>query len=139
MTTTFKLSRALWTGIWMTLALCVVGLLFLLIPMQVSADEETARRGGGNALFRATIALSHATTISRLMSHLQFASGQGGQPEIIPLAQNNAGGNANGGAQGGSGGNGGDAAQGGLIRAGDAVSHAHALTILNTVVIRIGR
>jgi len=109
----------------------------------------------------------HASPSSNLLSHLTFASLRGGQPEETPPANDNSntggstsseqsdgengadatsaggdGGNGgnNGGTTAGNGGNGGDgggADPGGLVRAGNVVSNANALNMLNVNVIRI--
>ena len=133
------------------LGLATVGLLLLCVPARVSAAEEDAQRGGGNALARATVGIEHSNTASNLSARLLSASTHGGKPDEVPPPQDESGAlslpesanengvdNANGGATTGSGGNGGNAAPGGLIRAGSAVSSAHAVNMLNVVLVRIG-
>src|SRR3989344_744196 len=133
------------------LGLATVGLLLLCVPARVSAAEEDAQRGGGNALARATVGIEHSNTASNLSARLLFASTHGGKPDEVPPPQDESGAlslpesanengvdNANGGATTGSGGDGGHAAPGGLIRAGSAVSSAHAVNMLNVVLVRIG-
>lgn len=134
-------------------ALCAA--LFFVPGNFARAGGEEALRGGGNALFRATMGVSHASLTSQLLARLAFASEQGGQPETVPPQEQTSattpqgnedahtqggtqGNNSTGGSATGQGGNGGDGAQGGLIRAGSVVTHARALTVLNTVIIRIG-
>ena len=46
--------------------------------------------------------------------------------------------NENGGASSGNGGHGGNASNGGLVRAGDTVSKAHSINVLNATLVRIG-
>lgn len=127
-----------------TVAFAALAVLFLM-PLPIHAAHWAEARGplpaqaGGTVLSRIAMGSSHTTATSGLMGRLQFASTQGTPHEDTPSSQGTTGSNTNGGVTTGVGGNGGDAAQGGVIRAGNVVSHAHALTILNTVVIRLGR
>src|SRR3989344_5582132 len=148
------------------LGLAMAGLLLLCVPTRALAAEEDARRGGGNALARATVGIEHSNTASNLSPRWLFASTHGGMPEDVSPQQNggaeddgdevpppqdesgtfslpenaneNGVDNANGGATTGNGGDGGNAAPGGLIRAGSAVSNANAVNVLNVVLVRIG-
>ena len=149
------------------LGLGMAGLLLLCVPARALAAEEDARRGGGNALARATVGIEHSNTASNLSARLLFASTHGGMPEDIsppqndgeeineesveseglpgdtldepPAAQNSGSGNGeNGAPPSGSGGAGGNAGDGGLGRAGDAVANARAVNMLNVVIVRIG-
>ena len=146
-----KKEDALPAVLFAVLGLATVGLLLLCVPARALAAEEDARRGGGNALARATVGIEHSNTASNLSARLLFASTHGGKPDEVPPPQDESGAlslpesanengvdNANGGATTGSGGNGGNAAPGGLIRAGSAVSSAHAVNMLNVVLVRIG-
>lgn len=144
------------------LLLLSVLLLALPTPTHAAGNQEL---GGGNALLHAVRGIAHATSTSQLMTHLLFASTHGGKPTEVPPpgstaegtdgtpapqanglgeeengnAEDVGSGNGNGGASAGNGGNGGNGGVGGLVRAGSVVSNAHALNILNTTIVRVGR
>src|SRR3989344_713902 len=81
--------------------------LFLLVPaITAAAQADAALRGGGNALFNATMGISNANIASDILSRLQFASLRGGQPEDESASYENQGGNGANGENGTSGGNG---------------------------------
>src|SRR3989344_5589398 len=146
-----KKEDALPAALFAALGLAMAGLLLLCVPTRALAAEEDARRGGGNALARATVGIEHSNTASNLSARLLFASTRGGMPDEVPPPQDESGAlslpenanengvdNANGGATTGNGGDGGNAAPGGLIKAGSAVSNANAVNVLNVVLVRIG-
>ena len=122
--------------------LCAV----LLALPGTSAASTTSRLGGGNALLRATTGITNANIASNILSRLQFAGLQGGQSDgengADATSAGGAGGNGgnNGGVVAGNGGNGGDgggAMPGGWGRAGNSVSNANGVNMLNINVIRI--
>ena len=146
-----KKEDALPAMLFAVLGLATVGLLLLCVPARALAAEEDARRGGGNALARATVGIEHSNTASNLSARLLFASTQGGNPDEAPPPQDESGAlslpesanengvdNTNGGASSGDGGAGGNAGDGGIVRAGDVVTKAHAVNMLNVVLVRIG-
>jgi hypothetical protein len=70
-----------------------VACFLLLIPAGAFASEETARRGGGNALWNASAGIEHANIASDIFSRLTFAATRGGMPvEDNPLDGGPAGG-----------------------------------------------
>ena len=78
-----KKEDALPAVLFAALGLTMVGLLLLCVPARALAAEEDARRGGGNALLRATTSIEHSNTASNLSARLLFASTHGGMPEDV--------------------------------------------------------
>ncbi len=154
-----RISSSVQIGIRATFLCALLGasLLFAL-PLSARADEVTARRGGGNALFNGATGIAHATSNSDILTHLTLASTRGGKPEEVPPAvsasnppsnesddtstpdvTSEGADHQNGGASGGNGGSGGNSGVGGLVVAGGAVSNATALNVLNMNIVRISK
>ena len=110
----------------------------------------------------AGVGIEHANPTAGLMERLQSVSFRGGKdnvgavtpledtgdedgagddgPETLSLPENaneNGVNNSNGGASAGNGGAGGDGAPGGLVVAGDVVSNARAVSVLNATLVRV--
>jgi hypothetical protein len=90
-------------GILIASALSLAVLVLGSMPHHTYAANDSASLGGGNALTRAlagrSLGLTNATSSSSILVRLEFASGNGGQPDPLPSEENandnsNTGGNA---------------------------------------------